>query len=289
MQQPSRLKADLVLVAVAFIWGSTFMAQSYVMQAGLAFLHNGVAFVAASLVLLPLIKKRTQVSTLQWKWMLFAGFLLFGGSAFQQYGLYYTKVANASFLTTIYVIFTPFLLWIVYGEKARRIDVFAALLALTGAFLLSTGGEIEWQPGDALEILGALFWGLHLVLIAKHASGFDSLSFACGQFMVCGLLNFSVGIFFEDPSALYLPTVVYATLYRAFLSIGIGYTLQVWAQKFTPANDAALIFSLEAVFAAVIAFILLGESLAEIQIVGCVLILVAAFSPQLIRRPYGMV
>ncbi len=212
MQQPSRLKADLLLVLVALIWGSAFIAQSIVTKAGLAFLHNGAAFCIASLVLLPLIKSGTRVSNKQWKWMLMAGALLFGGSALQQYGLFYTKVANASFLTTIYVIFTPFLLWLGYGERARKIDIIAALLAVAGAFLLSTGGKIEWQPGDAIEVLGALFWGFHLVLIAKHASSFDSLSFACGQFMVCGLLNFAVGFFIEPVHALFLPSVIGAPL-----------------------------------------------------------------------------
>jgi len=283
MPQPSRLKADLLLVLVALIWGSAFIAQSIATKTGLAFLHNGASFVIASLVLLPLIKRSTVLPKGQWKWMLIAGFLLFGGSALQQYGLFYTKVANASFLTTIYVIFTPFLLWVLYGDKARKLDLLAALLALTGAFLLSTGGTIEWQLGDLLEILGALFWGFHLVLIAKHASNFDSISFACGQFMVCGLLNFGVGFFTENVHALFLPAVIGATFYRALFSIGIGYTLQVWAQKFTSATDASLIFSLEAVFAAVIAWLLLGETLAVVQIVGCALILVAAFFPQLSR------
>lgn len=286
MQQPSRLKADLLLALVALIWGSAFIAQSIVTKTGLAFLHNGASFVIASLILLPLLKKGTMPKAGQWKWMMAAGFLLFGGSALQQYGLFYTKVANASFLTTIYVIFTPFLLWVAYGDKARKLDLFAAATAIAGAFLLSTGGKIEWQPGDLLEVLGALFWGFHLVLIAKHAASFDSLSFACGQFMVCGLLNFAVGFVTEDVQALFLPEVVGATLYRAFFSIGIGYTLQVWAQKFTSATDASLIFSLEAVFAAICAWLLLGESLLPVQIAGCALILVAAFFPQL-SRPHS--
>jgi len=283
MHPLSRLKADLFLVFVAMIWGSAFIAQSIVSKSGIAFLHNGACFVIASLLLLPLIKKSTIVSRTQWKWMIAAGALLFGGSACQQVGLYYTRVANAGFLTTIYVIFTPFLLWAVYGEKARRFDIFAALLALVGAFLLSTGGSMQWQPGDALEVLGAVFWGLHLVLIAKHASSFDSISFACGQFMVCGLLNFVVGFFFESTATLFLWPVIWATLYRAVFSIGIGYTVQVWAQKFTRANDAALIFSLEAVFAALIAWLILGESLLGVQIFGCALILLAAFTPQFVK------
>lgn len=285
MHAPSRLKANILLVFVAFIWGTAFIAQSVAMKAGLAFLYNGASFVIGSLVLLPFIpKKHFWPARAQWRWMLAAGILLFAGSALQQVGLFYTKVANASFLTTLYVIFTPFLLWAGYGDRPRKVELLAVLLAIAGAFLLSTGGSnLEWQKGDALELMGAFFWGLHLVLVAKYTAKFDSITFACGQFMVCGLLNFAVGFAFESAPSLLLWPVIAATLYRALLSIGIGYTMQVWAQKFTSATDAGLIFALEAVFAAVVAWMMLGESLGWIQIAGCALILVAAFSPQVKR------
>lgn len=284
MSSPSRLKANTLLILVAFIWGTAFIAQSVAVQAGLAFLYNGASFVLGGLALLPFAPKGTMLSRPQWRWMLAAGLLLFGGSALQQVGLFYTKVANASFLTTLYVIFTPFLLWAGYGDRPKKIELLGVVLAIAGAFLLSTGGAaFTWQIGDILELLGAFFWGLHLVLVAKYTAKFDAISFACGQFLVCGIMNFAVGFVFESPQALLLWPVVAATVYRALLSIGIGYTLQIWAQKFTTATDAGLIFSLEAVFAATVAWAVLGETLGPLQVVGCLLIFVAAFCPQMVK------
>ena len=210
-----------------------------------------------------------------------AGVLLFAGSAFQQLGLYYTKVANASFLTSLYVIFTPFLLWLFFREKPTLTHSFAAFLAVLGAFLLSVGAKFEWQLGDLLEIAGALFWGMHVVIVGKVALRFESISFAVGQFLICAFLNFSLGFFLEDFSKLFTVGVLGATAYRGLLSIGIGYTAQIWAQRFTSPNDAALIFSLEAVFASIVAAFILKESLAPPQLAGCALILLAASLSQL--------
>jgi drug/metabolite transporter (DMT)-like permease len=143
---------------------------------------------------------------------------------------------------------------------------------------------MQWQPGDALEVLGAVFWALHIVVVARYAARFDSLTFACGQFLVCGLLNLFVGFSFEPLATLFEGPVVWATLYRGILAVGVGYTVQIWAQKFTRATDAALIFSLEAVFAGLFAWWMLAEGLEWLQIVGCGLILAAAFSPQLTKK-----
>lgn len=281
---PTRLKADLLLVFLATIWGSAFIAQSYAGKSGLAFLYNGACFSLAGLLLLPLA--RGKITRPQWGWMLVAGILLFGGSALQQLGLFYTKVANASFLTSLYVIFTPFLLWAAYRERPGKVHVIAVLLAVVGAFLLSTAGHLEFHVGDLMEVAGALFWAMHILLAAKYAARFPAIQFAAGQFLVCGVLNFAAGLVatHENAGLLLEPAIVAATLYRAVLSIAFGYTLQLWAQKYTPPTDAALIFALEAVFAAAAAAWLLEERLLAPQLAGCCLILLAAALSQVRAR-----
>jgi drug/metabolite transporter (DMT)-like permease len=111
-------------------------------------------------------------------WMFAAGIILFMASAMQQVGMLFTKVANASFLTSLYAVFTPFLLWLGFREKPHWLDMVAVTLAGIGAFLLSTSGKFEVQPGDLIELIGSLFWALHFVLLGKFASKFESVSFA---------------------------------------------------------------------------------------------------------------
>ena len=276
-----RLKADLLLFMVAIIWGTAFVAQGVAGRYGIAYLYNGTSFMLASVILIPFIPRGTKISKDQWKWMLIAGVVLFAATAMQQVGLLYTKVANASFLTSLYAVFTPFMLWISFREKPHWLDMIAVMLAGIGAFLLSTSGKFEAQPGDSIELIGSLFWALHFVVLGKFASKFDSVSFAAGHFFISGLINFVIGLFVEDISILATLPLIGAILYRASLSIGIGYTLQVWGQKHTPPTDAALILGLEAVFAVIAAWILLDQSLVFIQIVGCVIIFAGVLISQL--------
>lgn len=276
-----RLKADLLLFMVAIIWGTAFVAQGIAGQYKVAYLFNGVSFMLAAVILIPFIPRGAKISKDQWKWMLIAGVILFIATALQQVGLLYTKVANASFLTSLYAVFTPFLLWISFREKPHWLDLVAVALAGLGAFLLSTSGKFEVQSGDSLELIGALFWALHFVLLGKFASKFESVSFAAGQFFISGLFNFGIGLFVEDISVLSALPLLGAILYRATLSIGIGYTLQVWGQKHTPPTDAALILSLEGVFAVIAAWILLDQTLLPIQVIGCLIIFVGVLISQL--------
>jgi len=276
-----RLKADLTLLAVAIIWGSAFITQGIAAKYHLAYLFNGVSFILASIVLVPFLPHHRKIQAGQWKWMLVAGLVLFAATALQQVGIFYTKIANAGFLTSLYIVFTPFLLWIGFRERPHWIDVVAVIGASLGAFFLSTSGRFQVQPGDAMELIGAVFWGLHVVIIGKFASRYEPISFAAGHFFITGLLNLLFGLAFEKTGQLILLPVIGAVIYRALLSIGIGYSLQVWSQRHTPPTDAALILSLEAIVAVVAAWVFLKQSLLSIQLVGCLIIFISVLLSQL--------
>ena len=281
-----RLKANLTLFAVAIIWGTGFITQGIAARYLLAYLFNGLSFILASIILIPFIPRGKKKQPGAWKWMLIAGLILFIATALQQVGIYYTKIANAGFLTSLYIIFTPFLLWLGFHEKPHWMDVLAVIGAGLGAFFLSTAGSFKIQPGDGLELIGAIFWGLHFVILGKFASKFEPVSFAAGHFLVTGILNLLMGLVLEDPGQLMLLPVVGAIAYRAILSIGVGYTLQVWGQQHTPPTDAALILSMEAIFAVIAAWIILNQTLLPIQVVGCGIILVSVLFSQLKGAPH---
>jgi drug/metabolite transporter (DMT)-like permease len=276
-----RLKANLTLAAVAVIWGTGFITQAVAGQYHLAYLFNGVCFLLAAVFLVPFIPRGRRIPPAQWKWMLFAGVILFAATALQQVGILYTRVANAGFLTSLYVVFTPFLLWLGFRERPHWIDLLAVIAAMVGAYFLSSAGKgLQFHNGDSLELIGAVFWGLHFVVLGKFASRFEPVSFASGHIFVSGLLNFLMGLVFEHLGQLTPLPVIGAILYRASLSIGIGYTLQVWGQKHTSPTDAALILGLEAVFAAIAAWLALRQSLLPLQVLGCGIILVAVMVSQ---------
>jgi len=275
-----RIKANLTLFVVAIIWGSAFVTQGVAAQYHVAYLFNGVSFMLAALILLPFIPRWTKITSDQWKWMCAAGVVLCMATAFQQVGIYYTKVANAGFLTSLYMVFTPFILWIGFREKPHWVDLLAVGIASIGAFFLSTAGRFILQKGDALELIGSAFWGMHIVVLGKFSTRYDSISFAAGHFFISGFLNLLVGLVFENLYMLTPAPVIGAILYRAILSIGIGYTLQVWGQKHTPPTDAALILGLEAVFAVMAGWLLLGQTLLPIQIIGCVIIFISVIFSQ---------
>ena len=130
-----------------------------------------------------------------------------------------------------------------------------------------------------MELVGALFWTIHVIVLGKYALQFDPMSFSVGQLAVCGLLNLGVGIFVEKSMPWNLP-ILGAIAYTALFSLGLCYTLQIWAQRHTPPADAALILSLESVFAVLSGWLLLDERLAAIQIFGCALIFVAVLLSQ---------
>ena len=282
-----RFKADFTLLFVSFIWGSAFVAQRVAGQMGSVYLFNGARYLLAALFVLPFVLRSRRVEKSSqvigkdaYKWMLIAGFFLFMGSALQQAGLVYTTAGNAGFITSLYVVLVPIMLFLFWGEKFHWMAMGAVAMAGLGAFLLSTGGQFEIQKGDALELAGAMFWTFHVIILGKYASQYEAMSFSVGQLFVCGLLSLGIGLLIEPAIDLTGP-LFFAIAYTAIFSLGLCYTLQIWAQKFTPPADAALILSLESVFAVLAGWFLLDEILTGIQILGCVLIFMAVLLSQL--------
>lgn len=280
-----RLKADITLFLISIIWGSAFVAQRVAGQMGSVYLFNGFRYLLAALVVLPVAYRgrrpadENYLSRDQYKWMAIAGFFLFMGSALQQAGMVYTTAGNAGFITSLYVVLIPIVLFVFWREKPHWMLLVAFGLAVVGTFLLSTGGRFEVRAGDALELVGALFWAFHVITLGKFASKFESMSFSVGQLVVCGILNLGVG-FAVETMITFNWQIVFAVVYTAVFSLGLCYTLQVWAQRHTPPADAALLLSLESVFAVLSGWLLLNERLAAIQVLGCALIFVAVLLSQ---------
>lgn len=277
----TRWKADLSLLLAAIIWGTAFAVQRVAAQVGSVFMFNGLRFFLGALVLLPFAGLRWNFSRRDWALVLFAGTLLFGGSALQQMGMQSTTAGNAGFITGVYVVLVPIVLFVGWRERPHWLAWVAALMALGGAFLLSTGGAFILRSGDLLELLGAFFWSLHVVILGKFAPRVDPIRFSAGQFLVGGALNLAVGLVFERSISIFQPAIFWGLLYTGVFSVGVAYTLQVLGQRHTPPTDAALILSLEGVMAAIFGWWWLGEAMAPVQLLGCALIFAAIVLAQI--------
>jgi len=284
-----RLKADITLFLISIIWGSAFVAQRLAGQVGSVYIFNGLRYLLAGLVVLPFAWRsfyvsqppnQTRMPRTQYTWMFVAGFFLFLGSGLQQAGMQYTTAGNAGFITSLYVVLIPILLFLFWGEKPHWLFIVAVILAMTGAFLLSTGGKLDApRLGDILELIGALFWAFHVIILGKYASKYEAMSFSVGQLAICGLLNLGLGLFVET-APVFNTSMLFAIGYTAFLSLGLCYTLQIWAQKHTPPADAALILGLESVFAVLAGWLILNETLVPLQALGCAMIFFAVILSQ---------
>ncbi len=281
-----RLKADLTLLLVAILWGSAFAAQRIAGELGSVFFFNGARFLLAGLILFAL-SIRTRITREQWMWVSITGTILFVAGALQQAGLLTTTAGNAGFITSLYVVLVPLVMLMGWGERPHWLAIVAVLLAAIGAFLLSTGGHLQFRSGDVLELIGALFWSFHVVVVGKFSPKFDAISFSSGQLLVASALNWIAAALFEHLHMDFSPPMLGAIFYTAVVSLGIGYTLQIWGQRHTPPTDAAILLSLESVFAVVGAWLVLNERLSGIQILGCVIILAAAILSQ--ARGWGKI
>lgn len=276
---PERIKSDAILLFVSFVWGSGFIAQSIAAQSMGHFTFNGVRFWIGTFFLAAILGIRIRLERKHWRGIFAAGVLLFTASTFQQIGLKTTTAANAGFLTGLYVVIIPLFLWLFWREVIHWTTWAAAILAVIGTLFLSTGGAFKPAPGDWFELAGAFVWAGHVIVVGRMARRMDNLQFAMGQFAITAFLN-TIGAVLFDSSIIPKPEAWWAVLYSAVFPVGLGFTLQVVGQRNAPTTDAAILFSMEAVFAAVLGYFLLGEQLFPLQIFGCLLIFSAMLLAQ---------
>jgi drug/metabolite transporter (DMT)-like permease len=287
----TRLQADLTLLLVAALWGSSFAAQrAAAMQGGVHF-YNGVRFLSGALLLMPGLfvqRKSLFINRERWAWLggVFAGIALFAGTAFQQYGMQFTSAANAGFITGLYVIIVPFVLAIAYRKPPRWIIWLASVTAAAGMFLLSTGGKLALTKGDGWELAGAMMWTAHVLIIDSVTRKLNLFLLAVMQSTVCGLLSLGMGVWLEGAGLSSLTGIWWAVIWTAIASIALGFTLQAVGQRAAPPADAAIILSLESVFAAIFGWLILRENLSGIQIMGCVLMFAGMILAQLPVKNY---
>ena len=277
-----RLKADAGLLLAAFIWGTAFVPQRMIGLQGSVHFFNGARFLLAAVLLWAVVLRfRLPLQKSFWQMAAMAGFLLFSGSALQQAGLKTTTAGNAGFITSLYTVFVPLLLFLFWRERPYPLTALAVALAVVGAYLLSTGGgAFHPRAGDWLEILGAVCWAGHVVLLGRFATRFEPIPFAVAQFIIAGLLSILTGFWVEPLTTVLSGLFALTVLYTGVLSVGVAYTLQVWGQRYAPPTDAALILSLESVFAALSGWLVLNERLVFWQIAGCIMILMAVLLSQ---------
>ena len=275
-----------------FIWGTTFIAQDTGMDDIGPFTFNAVRFFVGFLAILPLVflfetKKYSfefkKDKKLLLRLTIIIGFSLFFGSALQQVALLYTDVANAAFFTIFYVPLVPIIVFLFRKKKIHWSVWPSVCLCLIGGYLLTNFFDATVRLGDSLVILGALFWSFHIIYTDIFIKKFNlPLTLGAAQTMIVALLSFIVGLIYEEFILINIFKEIIPILYAGVLSGGFAFVLQIYAQKNISPAPAAIIFSLEGVFATIAAWIILSQILEINNILGCIFILCGVLISQLV-------
>ena len=292
-----KLQANLLLLLTSVIWGFGFIAQRLGMDHIGPYSFNAFRFLLGALSLLPLVyflgkKKTAQPKAGKPFWIIggLAGIVLFGGAALQQVGLQYTTAGKAGFITGLYLVIVP-LIGFCLRQTIDKLTIAGALLATYGLYLLSITKGFDIGRGDSLVLFGAFFWAVHVQVVGYAAKyKLDPLKLAVLQYLICAGLNLILALFLEEFSVQATLNASGAILYAGLISVGVAYTLQIVAQKHIDPSRAAIILSLEAVFAVLGAWlvIILGLSFAKAdellnsrQSLGCILMFAGMMLSQL--------
>lgn len=293
----------------SFIWGSAFVAQSSGMDYVGPYTYNMARNVLAFLFLIPVIyvigKKKggtdntgsgtgideAAFGEANWKSILlpdwttlvggiYCGLVMAVASSLQQIGITMTTAGKAGFITALYIILVP-LMGVFIGKKIPRIIWFCVVLAMAGFYLLCVKEGFSISKGDILVLFCSVGFSVHIMTIDHFTSkGVDGVKMACIQFAVAAIVMTPLMFVLENPSVSGLLSAWMTIAYAGILSSGVGFTLQIVAQKDTDPTTATLIMSLESVFAAVSGCLFLNEVLLPKEILGCILVFVAVILAQ---------
>ncbi|KEH99403.1 DMT family transporter [Clostridium massiliodielmoense] len=289
-----RLGANVLLLITAAIWGLGFVAQRVGAENLGAFTFNAIRFGLGGVSLIPLIlyfngnKKKDHSDEIaiegNFKTQILPGIMLgialYIAATLQQIGLAYTTAAKAGFITGMYIVLVP-IMGVFIGQKIEKSSCVGIMFSIIGLYLLSINSNFSISNGDLLEIIGAIFWATHILMIDYFSKKVDSLKLSCIQFITCSILSLLTALGFEVITLQAIYNAMVPLLYGGFLSVGVAYTLQVVAQKSAKPSHAVIILSMEAVFGAVGGVLLLGEEMTRRGFIGCAFILVGILASQI--------
>ncbi|CAM2174707.1 DMT family transporter [Paraburkholderia sacchari] len=293
------LRANLLMLVTAMIWGSAFVAQRLSLDAIGPFLFTGLRFllgagvVSAFVFVMNRLQRVRQgldradhacqprIDTALLRSGAVLGLVLAVAISLQQIGLRYTKIANAGFISSLYVVIVP-MLGVLLRHRTGPGTWIGAALATAGLYLLSINEHFSIMYGDWYQLGCALVISIQVMLVGHYAPRHDPLLLSIVQFVACGLVCLVIGVAIEPMHLASIVRAAPAILYGGALSVGVGYTIQVVAQRDAAPSHAAVIFSMEGVFAALAGWIALGETLSTRALVGCALMLAGLLACQLL-------
>ncbi len=275
-----RLFSNALLLLTAIIWGFAFVAQRVGMDYVGPFTYNGVRFALGCLSLIPLLlmlqKGERAADAPSCKTVVLGGaltgFAIFAGVSLQQVGLVYTTAGKAGFITGLYVVIVP-IMGIFLKQQTAFGSWLGAVLAAVGLYLLSVTEQFTIAYGDLLVLIGAFFWAAHVHLVGWFSRKINPIKLAFYQYVVCSGLSLLTAFLFEEVALSAILAAKVPILYGGVCSVGVAYTLQVVGQRNAHPAHAAIILSLESVFAVVGGWLLLSETLGLRGLTGCGLML----------------
>lgn len=291
-----QLSGVIALLGATVIWGSAFIAQSVGMDKIGPFTFQAVRCFLAVVFLFPasaLFSKgkpfwKSWADPVLWRSGIICGLALFAASSLQQIGLVYTDAGKAGFLTAMYIVFVPFL-GLFVGQKPGRNALLSLLPAIVGLYLLSCTSVSGINKGDVLLLLCAVAFSVQILLIDRHCAGLDGLKLNCIQALVVTVLSVPCALLTETVDASLIASCWLPLGYAGILSMGVAYTLQIVGQKRVTPSAAALLMSLESVFAALFGWLLLDQTLSTRELFGCAVMFAAIILSQLPERRKGAV
>ena len=283
-----QLSGVIALLGATVIWGSAFIAQSvgmdkigpFTFQAVRCFLAVVFLFPASALFSRGKPFWKSWADPALWRSGIICGLALFAASSLQQIGLVYTDAGKAGFLTAMYIVFVPFL-GLFLGQRPGRNALLSLIPAIVGLYLLSCTSVSGINKGDVLLLLCAVAFSVQILLIDRHCAGLDGLKLNCIQALVVAVLSVPWALLTETVDASLIAACWLPLGYAGILSMGVAYTLQIVGQKRVAPSAAALLMSLESVFAALFGWLLLHETMTRAEELGCVLVFAAVIISQL--------